>query len=153
MSSEMTSPNWNKIVKYCNYQERCISDVRKKLQQIGIEDTNQDKWIERLIEKGFLDEERYARSFFRSKFNFNGWGAIKIRVHLKKKEVDDAIINKAAKEIDSEVYRKKLESIASEKIRIVSGNKTPGITEKKKLIRFLTGRGFESDLIREVLEL
>ena len=56
-----------------------------------------------LIKDDFLNEERYAKTYARSKFNYNKWGRNKIRLNLKQKEISDRNIVIALKEIEEDV--------------------------------------------------
>ncbi len=142
---------WEKIVKFCNYSERCSSEVRNKLSKLGVPDDEQILIIDKLKSKGFLDDARYARSYTYSKFQFNGWGKVKIRVHLIQKEIDEAAIQAGNSEIDDEEYRKKLENLAETKKLSLCGNDKPGFPEKQKIMRYLVSRGYESDQVRDVV--
>ena len=62
----------------CARSEQAESDVRAKLLAWGLTPASAAQVIERLQDEHFLDEQRYARAYCRDKFNFNGWGRIKI---------------------------------------------------------------------------
>ena len=52
-----------KVRHYCAFQERTHLEVKRKLSGYGLSWTQAGELIARLIEDGFLNEERFARSF------------------------------------------------------------------------------------------
>ena len=57
-----------------------------------------------LISEGFLNEERFARSYCRGKFRIKKWGRQKIRKNLIFKRVSEYCIRKGMEEINEEEY-------------------------------------------------
>ncbi|NPA36473.1 MAG: RecX family transcriptional regulator [Chlorobi bacterium] len=140
----------NRAAAYCSRQERCISDVIRKLEQWDVLPDEFGAIIERLIKDNFIDEERYATFFTRDKFRFNGWGKIKISWALKQKSVDEKAIAQALDEIDTVEYNDKLKYLISNKFKQM---KEPDrYKAKSKLVRFAQSRGFEADLVYPVVE-
>lgn len=139
-----------KIQKWCAYQERSQYEVRNKLYEYGLYATDVENIIVDLIANNFLNEERFAKAFTSGKFKIKKWGKIKIRVELRKKKVSDYCIKKALDEIDAIEYYKTLEKVLSIKSKLVK-EKHP-LKRKYKLMQFLISRGFEGDLVRDVVE-
>jgi regulatory protein len=108
--------------------------------------------LSRLIEDGFLNEERFAQAFAGGKFRIKGWGKKKIEIELKKRGVAAYSILKALRdEIPVDAYRKKLQQLAEKKWSTLKG---PGMTSRiraEKTRQFLLRRGFENDLITKTL--
>lgn len=140
----------SRAMRYCAYQERCVSDVKRKMQEWGLQQTGeQEIIIDELINEKFIDEERFAELFVKSKLNQNHWGRKKIKYALKDKKVDESIIEKALNKIPPEKYRDILNQLAREKYKKLDGD----AAEKKiKLKRFLLQRGFENHEIEELLK-
>jgi regulatory protein len=63
-----------KIMKYCAYQDRSISEVIDKLYKLEVWKEEHDKYINYLIDNLFLDEIRFTTSFVRGKFRIKHWG-------------------------------------------------------------------------------
>ena len=139
-----------KLRHYCSYQERCHSEVKTKLYQLGINKKLYDEIIAELIQGNYLNEERFAISFARGKFKMNHWGKRKIEFALKEKFISDYCIKKALKQIPETEYREVLEKLATEKYESLKGEQY--LVRKKKTIDYLTGRGFEWELVKEALE-
>ena len=139
-----------KIEAWCAYQERCDQELRKKLHSWNMHYEDIDVLISDLITNNFLNEERFAEAFVSGKFRIKKWGKVKIKQHLKQKNISDYSIKKGLSQIDDDEYYQTLEMLFTKKSNMVSG-KT--IWEKKaKVKRYLYNKGFESDLIYEVMK-
>lgn len=139
-----------KAESYCAYQERSQQEIRDKLYEWGLHHDEVEEVITELILTNFLNEERFAMSYVSGKFNIKKWGKIKIKQGLKLKKVPEKMIIKALNSID---YDKYLQTIlnAAEKKSAVLVEKDP-YKRKYKLMTYLMGKGFESNLISEVLK-
>lgn len=138
-----------RIKHYCAYQERCNHEVDQKLMQWKVSAAKSKKIIQQLQEEGFIDEERYARIFVRSKFHINKWGRLKIRHELKSRTIPDQLVNKAMEEIGEDDYIRTIRELILKKQSEINSAKHLNIREK--IITFVTGKGFEFDLISKVL--
>lgn len=141
-----------KVRHYCAYQERSHLEVKEKLYSFGLWKQEVEAALSQLIEENYLNEERFAVQFAGGKFRMKQWGRIKIRQELKQKQVSDYCIKKALKEIDEEAYQKTLQKLAEEKWKTLKGEKNIFI-KKRKLQDYLLQKGFESDLINEMIRL
>ena len=138
-----------KIEAWCAYQDRCHSEVYKKLRDYGIDDEDTNALISHLISYQFLDEQRFADSFVSGKYRIKKWGRNKIISHLKQKHVSNRCIDDAIKTIDEEVYLEHLEKLAQKKWQEKKGT---DFEIKVKVQRYLTSKGYEFELIYNVLE-
>jgi regulatory protein len=134
-----------KLKHYCGYQERCHSDVKEKLYQLGVWKKDHDALIAALIEQGYLNEERFAIAFAGGRFRMKEWGRVKIKYELKQKQVSDYSIKKALKQINEEEYTKLLKRLAEEKYASLKGEQW--MVRKKKTMDYLMQRGFEPGLV------
>ncbi len=140
------------ILHYCKYQERCHSEVRNKLYELGFGKTDVEYQISELISAGVLNEERFARAFARGKWRLLKWGRVKITQHLKAKKVSDYCIKKGLSEIDGDEYEAILLKIAEKKAEELK--KERNIRAKMaKMQRFLLQKGYEQDLVKYALEI
>jgi len=137
----------NKIERYCAFQERCWQEVSMKLQQLGVTDESEkEKIMEKLEKKRFVDEARYARAFAKDKFNLHQWGKIKIRHALHQKSISQNLIDNALGEIDYSEYTQVLNSLLKKKADELKHLTDPFI-QKNKIANFLEGKGYEPELI------
>lgn len=140
-----------KAANYCSRSEHCIAEVEEKLRQWGASKADYDKIIDYLVSERFIDNSRYARSFVRDKFQFNGWGRQKIRAMLRDKKIESEIISHALEEINDELYLSKLQLLLHQKAGTLSCEDS--YSRNSKLYRFALSRGFESVLISRCLKM
>lgn len=138
-----------RIAAYCAYQERCISEVRNKLDEFALDPSQIDAILEKLIEEGFLNETRFAEAFVRGRFTLKKWGRVRIRQELKMRDIPEHIIRKALDLIDGDEYWAVLKYLAARKWKLTQ--ELNELKKKAKVQRFLVFRGFENDLIRDVI--
>ncbi|MCU4162442.1 regulatory protein RecX [Carboxylicivirga caseinilyticus] len=139
-----------KAAALCSQQERCVSEIRKKLVNWEVSDEETNKAIQFLIEEKYINEQRFAEFYVRDKFRFNGWGKIKIKYHLKQKEIANSDIENALAEINSSDYFSKLAELLQGKLKQIK-NKDVWQT-KAALARFGQSRGFEPHLIFQCID-
>jgi regulatory protein len=129
--------------RICSQREYCVEDIRKKLKRYEIAEKEHEIIIARLISSDFLNEQRYAKALVRDRSRLNKWGRNKIIYELKRKKLDDSIIQEAIKELPAEMNNENLKELL---LRRSLGLKED--TEEKKiakLIRFALSRGFDYD--------
>jgi regulatory protein len=139
-----------KAEHYCAYQERSQQEVRDKLYEWGLWKDDVEELISELIQTNFLNEERFAMAYVSGKFRIKKWGKIKIRQGLKLKRVPDKMIANALKTIDLDEYLGVILDAAQKKLIFIQ--EKDAYKRKYKLMNYLIGRGFESNLIAEVLK-
>ncbi|MEM9364125.1 MAG: regulatory protein RecX [Bacteroidota bacterium] len=141
-----------KMERYCAYQERCHKEVEKKLKEMRMIPEAIDSIMGHLIQENYLNEERFARSFARGKFNIKKWGKNRIKNELKQRDISRFNIQLALKEVDEQAYFSTLDTLAKKRLTQLSeSNKAK---KRKKLSDYLLYRGWESHLVYEkVMEL
>jgi len=139
-----------KAESYCAYQERSQQEVRSKLYDWGLWPNEVEEVISDLIETNFLNEERFAKAYVSGKFNIKHWGKIKIKQGLKLKKITDKMIAIALNTIDYDDYLLTILNTAEKKLPTIKENDP--YKKKYKLVTYLMGKGFENDLIVEVLK-
>ncbi len=139
-----------KLKHYCAYQERCHSEVKEKLYNLGAWKKDHDEIIATLIEENYLNEERFALAFAGGKFRVKQWGRVKIKYELKQKQLSEYCIKKSLKQIDEEEYIKVLNKLAKDKYTSLKSEQY--LIRKKKTMDYLIAKGFEMDLIRRIVD-
>ena len=138
-----------KAESYCTYQERSQFEIRNKLYEWGLHQKDVEEIISELIELNFLNEERFALAYSLGKFRIKGWGKNKIKQGLKLKRIPDKLIIKSLKSIDDNDYLIMLRKILQKKSNTIF-EKDP-FKKRYLLSRFATSKGYESDLIADLL--
>jgi len=153
--SDKKKPYWSKdeavanIQRYCAFQERCHKEVRYKLIEHAIYGDLLEEIISDLISNNFLDEERFARTFARGKFRMKQWGRNKIKQELKLRDVSVYSIKAAMTEIDGDEYLSVLSNLLAKKERTTTFKNQ--LDKKKKLTDYALSKGYEYDLIAEMI--
>lgn len=134
---------------FCAYQERCHKEVAQKLYDLHMIPEAREKITLHLLQHNFLNEERFSKAFARGKFSIKNWGRIRIVNELKFRNISPYNIKTALKEIDEDAYLKTLQKIAEKKAAVI---KEPNAFKKRsKLLTYLSSKGYESELIYEVI--
>jgi regulatory protein len=134
-----------KLKHYCAYQERCHSEVKEKLYNLGVWKRDHDDIIATLIEENYLNEERFAIAFAGGKWRVKQWGRVKIKYELKQKQVNDYCIKKALQQIDEEEYLRTMNKLATGKYAALQNEQY--LVRRKKTMNYLVAKGFEPALI------
>ncbi len=134
---------------YCVYQDRCHAEVEQKLRSMHMIPAAIEKITLHLLENNFLNEERYSKSFARGKYKIKKWGRRKIERELSMNGISSYNIRTALLEIDEETYQANLLALTDKKFAELGGKKSPD--NRRKLFSYLLQKGYESDLIYEVL--
>ncbi len=134
-----------KIYSFCAYQERTHQEVKNKLYGYGLYSNDVDELLSHLIEEGFLNEERFAKSFVGGKFRIKEWGRIKIINALESKGITANCIRIGLKEIDEKEYLNVLIKILTKRIATLE-NDNPFVV-RDKAGRYAISKGFEPELV------
>ena len=138
-----------RLASYCSRVERCVFDVRRKMEEWEISSEQQNQIILKLQKEKFLDEERYCKAFVHDKTHHNRWGIYKIKFELKRKQIPESLIREALKNLDPEDNLKRLKSLIEQKMKSVTGKNEWEI--RQKLMRFAASRGFSLEDIEIIL--
>ncbi len=138
-----------KIKNWCAYQERCQLETLTKLQELGLAPVA-DEIIAHLIAENFLNEERYAHSYASGKFRIKKWGKLKIRHALRLKKISLYSIQKALESLADNEYRSCLKKLLDAKA--VTIKESNPVKKKYKLLQFAYSKGFEQELVMELLD-
>lgn len=142
---------WAKAQRYCAYQERCHAEVKDKLYSFGIAMSDVEEITSKLIEEGFLNEERFAKAYAGGKFRVKKWGKVKILYGLKAKGISAYCIKQGMNEIDDVLYYEQLKSLVYKRWDEMKKEKHP-LLRKNKTGSYLIAKGYEPDLVWDILK-
>ena len=137
-----------KILHYCNYQERCKKEIYAKLSSFELNNDDMNFIVEFLQEEGFINDERYCRSYVKSKLNLKKWGVNKIRLSLFEKGINKEIIDNVISEIDKDSYKEELINLLKNK----KIDETDPYKRKAKLIRYAVSKGYSLNEVMETVD-
>ncbi|MEQ9591722.1 MAG: regulatory protein RecX [Cyclobacteriaceae bacterium] len=139
-----------KIQNFCAYQERSHKEVRNKLFEYGLWSNQVDDIISQLITDGFLNEERFAKAFAGGKFRMKKWGRLKIIRELEQRGLTPRCIQTGLNEIDQGDYQVALKQILTKKKEQLADMND--FEMRNKLARYAIGKGFEPDLVWQLVK-
>jgi len=140
--------NTNKAYQYAlrilNQRDYSEASLKKKFQQRGHDQSEQEEALQKLRDYNFIDDERYAMSRIRSLIR-KGRSAMFIQHALKKDDIymDQDKILEVFEELGT-TQDKQIQALIEKKMRLFQ-NKGQSIEDKKvkdKLVRYIISRGF-----------
>ena len=151
MKKEMTEQEaYLQLAALCAQAEHCQQEMRDKMRRWELDETVQNRIIDRLIKERYVDDERYARAFVKDKIRYNKWGRRKVQQALWKKRIDADIQQRVLDEIDEKEYLDVLRPLLKQKRKSIKAESDYELNQK--LLRFALGRGFGFDIIRQCLD-
>ena len=126
-----------------SYSQKSTYEIRQKLKEQKFSEDVIEKIIEYLDSYGFLDDESYVKSYIRDKDEISNWSRGKIRFMLKRKHIDDNIIEDYIYMISDERE--------AEKARFFADKNDFSYENRAKIFRHLASKGFDVDIINQVL--
>ncbi len=124
-------------------------EVSRKLKEKGFHSDTIALAIERLKELKLLDDGDFAIRMTKDLVNLKGCGRYYIQRKLNEKGIDPETIEVAIESVFAEVDEfKTAEKVALRKLRLPIDNPK----ERARIGRYLQGRGFSWDIIKEVLK-
>ena len=140
-----------KLADYCVYQDRSHYEVEQKLKELRtLNEEERGEILIWLIQNNFLNEERFSKSYARGKFYQKKWGKIKIKQGLKQKRIPTNLIDKGIEEINEDDYKSTLMELTEKKWNIIRESEV--YLKKKKIYNYLLQKGYEYNLINEILK-
>ena len=135
----------------CSRKEHSSVEVRAKLKAWNVPESWIERILDRLIQEKFVDDKRYASLFVREKFRLNQWGRVKIAHQLRQHGIGEETIQDALQEIDVDAYTQTCATLIRSK-SVAIKDKNPFV-RKGKILRYVSGKGFETDLIYRILNM
>ncbi len=141
---------FSRLSGLCARTEYCLSDIRRKMERWELPAGADGRIVERLLTEKYVDENRYAHAFVRSKSRYNRWGRDKIVRMLKQKGISDSDIADGLTELDDEETEEMLIALLSSKMRSLKYKNDYELY--LKLMRFAVSRGFPLDMVKRSIE-
>lgn len=138
------------LAAICAQAEHCEQEMRDKMKRWELDETVQNRIIDRLTKERYIDNERYARAFVKDKIRYNKWGRRKVQQALWMKRIDTSLQQQVLDEIDEKEYLDVLRPLLKQKRKSVKAQSDYELNQK--LVRFALGRGFTFDIIRQCLD-
>lgn len=136
-----------RLMRWCSLQDRAQMDALNKMHKYGLTEKQCEALIRELKEMKFLDDHRFAESFVTGHVRLKKWGKYKLLAGLKQHGIVDRDFQPALDAIDLDEYRSNLQDVIQKKLRLKPSS------SKEQLMRFALQRGYEHDLVMQVLDL
>ena len=148
-------------IEYCLMRPRAIKEVRdylrrktlatrrrsaktgKIIERPGVKPEIAERVLDRLIEKKYLDDEKFARFWFERRFMKKGASIRRLKLELAQKGIENSVIEALVREnIRSD----------DEELRKIIAKKRYRYNDQQKLMQYLARQGFSYDDIKKALE-
>lgn len=136
----------NYALNKISYSQKSTYEIRQKLKDQKFSEDVIEKILAYLDSYGFLDDEAYVKAYIRDKDEISSWSRGKIRFMLKKKHIDENLIDDYISLIDDEREAEKARFFADKKIK-----NDFSYENRARIFRHLAGKGFDIDIINLVL--
>ena len=141
----MNSVNlWNKALDILSRREHSSYELKTKLKKFESNEKDLNELIEKLKASNFIDDERFAASFIKSKAQ-SGYGPSYISQYLLKKRIPSHLYDMNSLNIDWEL-------ICKDQFEKKRRGKGINFKEREKILRFLAYRGFSYEIIKNALK-
>ncbi len=128
-------------------RDRSVAEIRKKMREKEIDSKIVEDVIQNLIDKKFLDDERFVKNYISSQKRQGRYGKFRIVQKLIRFGIGQELIDNIKSELDGKSEYDRAEELAEKWLqRNLQKDKL-----YEKLGRFLAGRGFEIDIVKEIL--
>jgi len=138
-----------KAMGLCAKSEQCSSDILSKLESWGLDSSEATSVINILVRENFINDQRYADSFVRDKYRHNKWGKVKIAAHLRSKNIEPEVIVTSLSLLDDDQYRQMITDTLNSHRKFIKAKNQFDL--KGKLLRFGLSKGFESQILYNIL--
>ncbi len=130
-----------------------VNELRIKLKQKGYDNILIDDVLNDLIQKGYLDDIKFAEIFAEENIKRKLWSTEKIKTELMKKGVDRAVINEVLSnkfpgfnDIENAAV------LAEKKFNILKSHNYEKKKLKLKLFNYLSGKGYNYSVSSEAID-
>lgn len=129
-----------------SFSQKSTYEIRQKLKDQKFSADVIEKIISYLDSYGFLNDEAYVKAYIRDKDEISSWSRGKIKYMLRQKHIDENLIEDNLCLISNEREAEKAGFFADKKIK-----NDYSYENRAKVFRHLAGKGFDIDIINQVL--
>lgn len=137
----------NQALRFLSARPHSERELRTKLRRKEVDPELIDDAFARLRELGYLDDAAFARQWVEERGRQRG--TLKLRAELKRKGVADDVIAAALEGSPERDELADARELAAKRLARLSGE--PPQQVRAKLTRYLAGRGYRYDVIRQAL--
>ncbi len=150
LEENITFIAYDQAIKYISTKMRSIKEVSEYLLKYEVHKDIINNTIRILVERGYLNDNSYAKSLINDRIHLSSDGPYKIARELEKKGVDESIIQDNLILFNESLQIEKINKIIN-KLKSTNRNKS-SIMLKNKIINYLSNLGYEKCLIVSLVE-
>ena len=140
----------NSALKIIERTYKSEKELRDKLVLKGYDDHIIKQTINFLREYNLLNDTNYAKMYVKDRSRNQGKN--KIKYTLIQNGIDENIIEEELNKIDKDEIKEVAYEMALKKYRVLSKRENDNYKLTQKLYRFLMGKGYDYDLIKDVVK-
>lgn len=141
---------YSRALDYISHQLRAESEVVQKLKELEIPTDKIPVVMGMLRENHFIDDQNYADSYVRTVMLTSDKGPSVIRQQLRMKKIGENLIDNAVVNYQSDRMLENATKLAEKQMKHY--HKTPLKLRKQKVRQSMMTKGFDSDMITQVLD-
>ena len=136
-------------VKYISIRLRSIKEIKDYLLKKGGSNNEVEDAVQKLIESGYLDDDRFTKAFIKDKLKFTTIGDHKIKMQLNNLGVSTSIIEDNMDKIDNNIIEEKIKKIIEKDKK--TNKKYSGQILKNKIYNHLLNQGYSQDKVITII--
>jgi regulatory protein len=146
--SNTTYSAFDTAAYFLSFKDRTVKELSDKLKEKGYDAEEIEEAISKMTDYGYLDDEKYAKMYFKA--NMNRKGISLIRRELFSKGIDKSVVHSILEngEVDLDSETKAVRGIYN---RRFSDLDISDDRQKRKIYSYFQRRGFSFDVINRVL--
>ena len=133
-------------LKYISTKIRSIKEMTEYLTKKGYTDIN--KTIDKLIKKGYLNDDYYSKCYITDKMNLSNDGPRKIKKHLDDLDIPYPVYSKYLKDFNYSLQKEKIKDYINKKLK---SNRKSRYMFRNSITVNLVNLGYDKELIEECL--
>ena len=138
---------FNIALKYLNHHVSSIKGMRDYLIKKGYDDKDIDEVINKLIDKGYLNDSYYAKCCILDKVNLSNDGPYKIIKHLEYNDISSNIYAEYLSKYN-DLWKDRIDKYINKQLKV---NKKSTYFFKNKMLVNLVNLGYDKEMINDSL--
>lgn len=141
-----------RVLRYLSYRPRSEKEIRDFLAKKKLDVALQQKILTILKEQKLVDDEEFAKWWVEQRTVFRPKGVRLIKLELRQKGISQEIIESQISNIQFPISNERERARKLVEKRITRYKGLPKQEKYQKLQRFLAARGFDFDVISDILK-
>lgn len=140
---------YQKALTFLNFKMRTMKEVADKLAKQGYDGETIDRVLQKLVELNFVNDHYYAEMYLNENRSLAMKGPNAIAFELKKKGINDRIVQEVISQYDEEEQYNQALTVAEAYVK--RQTRVSVKTARQKVYAYLLQRGYESDIVQDVV--